>query len=59
MFGDRSVKTLLAWHVSLGVFNNSRENKRCRFIETQEKNNVGEISSRIARKVANPSGLIA
>jgi len=38
---DRSVKTLLAWHVSLGVFNNSRENKRCRLIENQEQNNGG------------------
>jgi len=56
---DRSVKTLLAWHVSLGVFNNSRENKECRLIENPEQNNVGEISSRIARRVANLSGLIA
>ena len=56
---ERSVKTLLAWHVSLGVFNNSRENKECRLIENPEQNNVGEISSRIARRVANLSGLIA
>ena len=56
---ERSVKTILACDVSLGVFNNSRENKRCRLIENPEQNNVGEISSRIAKRVANLSGLIA
>jgi hypothetical protein len=56
---DRLVKTLLAWHVSLGVFNNSRENKQCRLIENPDQNNVGETSSRIAKRVANRSGIIA
>ncbi len=54
-----SVKILLARHVSLRVFNNSRENNECRLIENPEQNNVGEISSRIARRAANLSGLIA
>jgi hypothetical protein len=58
-FCERSVKTLLACDVSLGVFNYSRENKQCRLIENPEQNNVGEISSRIARRAANLSGLIA
>ena len=40
---ELSVKTLLAFHVSLRVFNNSRENKQCRLIENQEQNNSGEI----------------
>ena len=44
----RRVKTLLAGHVSLGFFNNSRENKQCRFIENHEWNNVGAISKRAA-----------
>jgi len=45
--------------LSSEFFNNSRESKHCRLIEAQEKNNVGEISSRIARILAKPSGLIA
>ena len=52
-------KTLLVGHVSLGVFNNSRENNQCRLIENQEQVNVGGILSGIARGVANRSGLIA
>jgi|688.fasta_scaffold00980_28 hypothetical protein len=59
VLGDRSVKTLIAGDVSPRVFNNSRETKQCRLIENSEQNNVGEISSRIARRVANLSGLIA
>ena len=47
---DRLVKTLLAYHVTLRVFNNSRETKQCLLIENPEENNVGEISSRIVSR---------
>jgi len=53
------VKTLLAGYVSLGVFNNSRENKQCRLEKIPDQNNVGEILSRIVRRADNQSGLIA
>ena len=43
-----SIKTILACHLILGFFNNSRENKQCRFIENHERNNVGAISKRAA-----------
>ncbi len=58
-YGNRSVKTLLARHASLGVFNNSRENKQCRLEEIPEQNNAGGILSRIVRRAANLSGFIA
>jgi len=53
------VKTLLARDVSLGVFNNSRENKQCRLQKIPEQNNAGGILSRIARRAGNRSGFIA
>jgi hypothetical protein len=47
------METLPAEYVSLTVFNNSRENIECRLIENEEQNNVDEISSRIAKRMAN------
>jgi len=53
------VKTLLAGYVSLGVFNNSKENKQCRLQKIPDQNNAGGILSRIVRRAANQSGIIA
>jgi len=55
----RSVKTLLAGYVRLGVFNNSRENKQCRLEKIPDQNNAGEILSRIVRRARNRFGFIA
>jgi len=59
MYRVRSVKTLLAGHVSLGVFNNSGENKQCRLQKISDQSNAGGILSKIVRRADNQSGLIA
>jgi len=45
--GYRSMKTLLSMQVTLGVFNNSRENKQGRLEKIPGKNNAGGYTDQV------------